>query len=1102
MLQCSFSIILSRQHSQPRRCPLFVLQRAGESSPLRLFPVVRSLFFTMLLPKKLPSLAGAALVLALSFSHLSAAASSDCSCGFYDDSTGNLFTESLIQYFNETSDLSEFIVEDFEHKVEKSWNSKYRQGASADNVVANGTSLELYCDPSTSQHLVNGASIRSKRRDILHGTFRSYIRGPQSGMGGSSMTMRVLFNETESLEMNMMNTDSYSDAWVNTLMEAEWPDRSLGINYTVLGNSSVTNGTVWPYDYMELRMDWTEKEIRWWVAGNNSRNATKKEDGKLPITPAPLYFRHWSTGNTYTMEGPPNWRSVANVGWFRAFFNSSVMTTEQHEEFDQRCTVQDACSVDDMSLRLISNYSTNSTVKYKHHEAKGGLLTAPIYISVICVCFSTLLLIHAFLLKIGSKKQSGHGHGASQPKSDSGSETDRTSSPVPPYQSTEGSFVASSGVTPHQTRPSTPERRLAEGMPRRPDLTPYGSSGPSTPLPRYQSTEYMPRYTSTENIGRYDEDVISPVSSTHTLHGTPSTQTLHGAPESGASSIRNPVVYTNSALMSDYALSGSARDSAQTLVPKTPLSPFSSLPKSPTAQPWSPKSREKLFGEAKIREIQEKEQKEHPLRTTQNATTDSKVDKIPTAKKQRVDYLAGLVALCSLFVTLIHFHLTYVPAVVIPGAPQHYKSELWAQKLISPFIMNQMWLGVFFTTSTRFLSARYFREGKLDVIAERAVKRTPRLLIPVTAMVLFEYFWIDVGATKYLEYVPSISWSTWAYVSKFPDPGHFISEVLELIYLIPNAVPQLTYNYCTGVLWTIAVQLQGSWVVLLGAVLVREIKTPWKRFGYYFFCVVNNWYARNWGTFFWLGLMLTDLDITYKWRKWLYPRPAVYYPLISFCVMMTCAGFLMNLLPQWFSWNFSTHENEIHPDQETGKPLGETERGGYPNYYEPRFNMLLFAVGMQAIVELSTVVQKMLSFKLLVWVFPHIFTIYLIHGFIFWSWGSWVLYELAKLSLPYWLMMLVTGLTSYAWIFLSLPIITPAIEILGRDITIHVWEEAVEKPPPRRATLFPFAKDYLGVEESAVVAATGATTAATTAAPSEKDSPLNEKHGELDERKM
>lgn len=55
------------------------------------------------------------------------------------------------------------------------------------------------------------------------------------------------------------------------------------------------------------------------------------------------------------------------------------------------------------------------------------------------------------------------------------------------------------------------------------------------------------------------------------------------------------------------------------------------------------------------------------------------------------------------------------------------------------------------------------------------------------------------------------------------------------MYLIPNAAPQITFNYCTGVLWTIPVQLQGSWLVLLGVIVIREIKTPWKRFGYYIF---------------------------------------------------------------------------------------------------------------------------------------------------------------------------------------------------------------------------------------------------------------------------
>jgi hypothetical protein len=71
----------------------------------------------------------------------------------------------------------------------------------------------------------------------------------------------------------------------------------------------------------------------------------------------------------------------------------------------------------------------------------------------------------------------------------------------------------------------------------------------------------------------------------------------------------------------------------------------------------------------------------------------------PPALRDRVDYLAGLVALCAVIVTVMHFGLTFVPAIVIPGAPQHAESEWWAQKIVAPFILNQMWLGVFFTTS-------------------------------------------------------------------------------------------------------------------------------------------------------------------------------------------------------------------------------------------------------------------------------------------------------------------------------------------------------------------------------------------------------------------
>jgi hypothetical protein len=141
--------------------------------------------------------------------------------------------------------------------------------------------------------------------------------------------------------------------------------------------------------------------------------------------------------------------------------------------------------------------------------------------------------------------------------------------------------------------------------------------------------------------------------------------------------------------------------------------------------------------------------------------------------------------------------------------------------------------------------------------------------------------------------------------------------------------------------------------------------------------------------------------------------------------------------------------------------LMDTDRAGYPPYYSPRLNGLLFAGGMQAIVELSTAVQWFLSTPPLLVLFPHIFTIYLMHGIVFWSWGSWLMVFLAKRDFSYGINVVVVGVTSYVLLFMTLPVITPIVEALGKDITALVWMTAQEKSPPRRRTLFPFSGDFL-----------------------------------------
>ncbi|KAI7162510.1 hypothetical protein KC352_g26678, partial [Hortaea werneckii] len=141
--------------------------------------------------------------------------------------------------------------------------------------------------------------------------------------------------------------------------------------------------------------------------------------------------------------------------------------------------------------------------------------------------------------------------------------------------------------------------------------------------------------------------------------------------------------------------------------------------------------------------------------------------------------------------------------------------------------------------------------------------------------------------------------------------------------------------------------------------------------------------------------------------------------------------------------------------------LGQTEEAGYPDYTEPKLNGLIFAVASQYIVELSTWVQACLSTKVFLWLFPHVFTIYLIHGLVFWSIGSLVCVFFAVQGLAYWLNMLLTALICYVTLFASLPIVTPVMEMLGKEITKGIWISASEEPAPWRPSTYPFTIDEI-----------------------------------------
>ncbi|CAG5175194.1 uncharacterized protein ALTATR162_LOCUS10746 [Alternaria atra] len=966
----------------------------------------------------------------------------NCACGFYDTQTQELFTDSIIVYFNETTQLPvDFIAEDFTQKYAKDWNAVYREGASPKNLRFNNSeSLQLVVQPSTDDHVVQGASLRTKRSDIQHGSFRTLIKSADRDAAGTAASMMWKYNETEITELSVMNMNNERDPWVGTFVNNEFTTRNLGMNYSQLLNSTaanrnyttlgggLSNGSINPWEFTEYRIDWTADYINFYIGGNLTRQVLHKERKNMPSVPTAMFFKHWSTGNRYSMRGPPQLaESIAEVGWIRMFFNSSSMGVDARENFVARCPLTDACSMDDIELRGSTQYGDDATEKWEQYKGKDIKRMPALWLSVSCLIFSTILIIHTLIRRLAPKMNRDIKKSDPAPSTEEKLSEDQKRNPFSDSTFTVASHeIFSRGGVGDRNTPSASVKRDSTdddmAIERLPGTSTLGGSTPRDGLSRPNSMLFDSRGPTpfNSNFNTTREDLYAPMPP---MPGT-------------AISMGGDSMLTMVDPRSPGTAVSRGHESMMTL----------SDPRAPTTT-----SVPMIAPHDKI-----------TMETvTESALPAPRMRPQPLPQRQRIDHLAGLTALCSLVVTLMHFGLTFVPAIVTPGASAHNASEPWAQRIIGPFLLNQMWLGVFFTTSVRFLTAPYLRKGKMDEIAKAAVRRTPRLMIPVAAMALLEYFFIDVGATKFLQYIPSLTWSTWPYVSRYNNFGQYISEVLELMFLVPNAVPQITLHYCTGVLWTIAVQLQGSWLVLLGAVVVYEIKTPWKRMCYYTFCLVNHWYAQSWGTYLWVGLLLTDLDVTYKWKAFLNKRPSAYYATITFFWCCVGVGFAVNIFPNWVDtdFNFSTAERGIHPDPMTGEPIVNTDSAGYPPYYTPRLNGLLFAGGMQAIVELSAAVQWVLSTPPFLALFPHVFTIYLLHGLVFWTYGSWLMVLLAGRGFSYGINVTIVGITSYGVLFACLPIITPIIEALGKDVTALVWMTATKKSPPRRRTLFPFPED-------------------------------------------
>lgn len=978
---------------------------------------------------------------------------SSCTCGFYSQETNMVFTETSIVYFNETDGLpADYVLESFENKYDRGWNAIYRQGAAVENVAIvndttarNLTSMALYCDPADDKGLVTGASVRTARQDIFFGSFRASMRAPRQWFKGSAVSMLLKHNITESWDIDVMNTDNSSWAWVTTLAKGQFSDLWMGTNFTNLTEDGLN-----PWYYTEYRVDWTPDAITYYIGGQPRYAYTRALNGSLPSTPAPIQLQHWSLGNVYNTQGPPGQQSEANVAWTRLFFNSSIWTTEQREAFDARCTPADACQMDDNTLRGSSTYPVEALSPWQQAQPEYKILWIPLLIDIAFASLFVILTTKTLwrrlswkslylFLGITKRKQEPSGQKSRFAAKSSGDSSPKTNSISSVHPTSDNGGVR----LPRDTSYSS--------------FAPPTYSGTQTPLPQYQTpaaSQWPSRVNSTDDLP------IDPLPRTASVQ---SDLYMSGA-QSPHSSTRPPIQpggyqhYSSSS--NPFLLRSESGPStpAPEAIPPLPTIPGVLSPTPSSSNVITTAIHHQTSAEKTSQVTVAEENK--PGATTTSAVDPAK-GKGGIPPQQRVDYLAGFVGMSALLVTMNHFGLTFWAAVIIPSVRPHYSSEIWVRKTIASYFLDPLWIGPFLMISTRFLVSNYLRTGKLDNMAQKIVARPFRLLTPVASIAMLEYFLMDAGALNWLEYLPSVTWSPWPFTAIAANPGIYVSEIIQLAFLIPNAAPMITYNYCTGVLWTIPVQLQGAWQTLLGLIMIKECKTPWKRFALYTFCIANHWYGLSWGSYYYAGVLLADLDITFKYRKWLHARPFVYYPFLWFLILLTLGGFTIDMVTQWTGVQYAEVEYGWHPDPASGLTISQSGQSVYPDYFIPRLNALLTTVAMQTIVEINPTVQKVLSTKILQFLFPHIFTIYLIHGFIFWSIGSWAMIGFFSHGLPYWLCILLTFIVCYGTLFASLPILTPPIEALGKKFTLSLWENASQEPPPRNPTTFPFGTDLL-----------------------------------------
>ncbi|KAK0527839.1 hypothetical protein OC835_004855 [Tilletia horrida] len=987
------------------------------------------------------------------------------------------------------------------HRWEEGFTSTYRAGFNYNNTYIDNDerALALNIQPAElTTHASYGAQIVSRRRDIRFGSFRIDMKVPASINSGSILSAAALYNNSQTVNVgiftsNLPENSTFRWSWSATGHDAD----PVKMN---ISKSGADNN----FNYFEHRFDWLGAGgIRF---ANDAPNRTQGylDTGKLknyPSVAMPFSISHYATGEKSLSQGPPmKANATGYVRYVRIFFNSTLES--RITGFEQTCTnaPEPLCDVDDTTLRGSTPFDIDAIAAIL---APGHKYDPPKY-AIICVTiFAGLFVIIALHGAIRQKLTSNGEEADSHPDLlfvDSqiklvGNDSKRD------FYDDEKDFETAANAW------NTPNLLLHEH-----EEDEHSDDDEADPFEDDDDDDSLDA-----KVAGF-ESVDPEIRRSLSTHGT-ALPTLHSGPPSGAPSVHSNMSEENIGGRTPgggfLSVDGSVSDFTHVTHQRptfrmrdTYASSYASL-NGPTAPipgsssaaqlaeqanasstsiwqtrivPWKPRKVNDAVGTLAapaLKRGQGQAARDDVLSSTDAPSADERKKsflvrllystaagfrrqfsspedvKTTNSGANRVQYLNSIRGLCSFLIMVGNWLAIF--QWVNGGTAHNQELNVWLTRLLGWLLAGWgRWkVAMFFVLPARVIANRYLLKGGLNSLADTTVRRFPRLAIPVLFAAAINYFLMEVDAYIWIRRLPSWSWSTWSYYESYKNAGEFVNMYVSLWFSMPPEVPVICLRYAIGILWVIPIMIQGTWCVLICALVAHEIKNHYKRYAFYFLCSFFSWYAGRIDSFFLLGFIVADMDNKLQYRKWfaiglpLFPKRfgrlskiRLHGQLIGWACLIT--GTLLVFLHDFKGPGryFDSDEYGIKPSFVTGNPHRWTWSPGAhlePDYFDVKWSTYISVLGFYILCDTCDAYRAFFTLRFWDFIADRSMSLFLLHGTIFWSWSAMITVLMASSGVPYWAAALVNFVSSMTILCFVCSIFTATIEKWGIQLSTALW---------------------------------------------------------------